>query len=62
LAIADLSERAAVLALDADRVRPLFRQAGVVERQNAATLRHQGPESLPHAADHGECVMKCCGA
>ena len=61
LAIGDLAQRSAVLAGDADRVRPLFRKARAVENE---TPRRSGSTSNNRrqirSASHVACVMKCC--
>ena len=46
--IADFAERAAILALDADRSRALFREPRVIERQHARARRHERPQVRPH--------------
>ena len=64
LTIARLAQRAAVLPFDADRVRALFRKAGVVDvarmpRRSGMSARRRAQTA---AVDHGESVMKCWSA
>lgn len=47
-AIADLAQRAAVLALHADGVGPLLREAGVVEGQDPGADGHDRAQLRPH--------------
>ena len=49
LAIADLAERAAILALDADGLRALLGKAGVIDREDARADRHDRAQLGPHA-------------
>ena len=49
LAIPDLSQRAAVLAVHPDRVRPLLGKARVIDRQDPRAHRHGRPQLRPHA-------------
>jgi hypothetical protein len=47
LAVGDLAQGATVLAGDADRVGTLFRKAGAVDDQHAATLGQYLPQATP---------------
>jgi hypothetical protein len=49
LAIGHFAQRAAVLARDADRVSPLFRETRRIENQHARTLRQARPQLAPDA-------------